>query len=189
MNIEDLDSVNPDEMEFEDLHPDDQEISKRQAKDDAAFQAWLAKQPKQQTAEGLVVKVLREIAVAIKDGNAYCTPWCDVKRFYKKMNNEYSGPPRSLPIGLATQRCCHLQEEVNEYASACGREQNEEAFDALIDIVYVALGTMYLHGFPFMLGWERVHKANMQKYSDGEGEKQGVKKPKGWQPPYLGDLV
>jgi predicted HAD superfamily Cof-like phosphohydrolase len=37
------------------------------------------------------------------------------------------------------------------------------AFDALIDLTYVVLGTAYMQNFPFNAGWDRVHAANMAK--------------------------
>jgi len=41
--------------------------------------------------------------------------------------------------------------------------RQEDAFDSLVDLCYVALGTAYLHRFPFNEGWDRVQAANMQK--------------------------
>ncbi len=68
-------------------------------------------------------------------------------------------------------------------------------FDALIDLVYVALGTAYLHGFPFDLGWRRVHEANMKKVratnaaQSARNSTHDVVKPPGWTAPTLDDLV
>jgi predicted HAD superfamily Cof-like phosphohydrolase len=59
-------------------------------------------------------------------------------------------------------------------------------FDALIDIVYVALGTAYLQGFPWQRGWLEVQIANMAKRRavDGEGRGTGdIRKPEGWKAP------
>lgn len=38
-----------------------------------------------------------------------------------------------------------------------------QAFDSLIDLVYVALGTAHLLGYPWQEGWEAVQTANMAK--------------------------
>lgn len=70
-----------------------------------------------------------------------------------------------------------------------------ESFDALIDLVYVALGTAYLHRFPFNEGWARVQEANMRKVrankkSDSKRRTtHDVVKPPGWRSPELDDLV
>jgi predicted HAD superfamily Cof-like phosphohydrolase len=73
----------------------------------------------------------------------------------------------------------------------------EGQFDALIDLVYFALGRAYLHGFPFAEGWKRVHSKNMEKRranpdapNEGKrGSKLDIVKPEGWTPPILTDLV
>jgi predicted HAD superfamily Cof-like phosphohydrolase len=70
-----------------------------------------------------------------------------------------------------------------------------QAFDGLIDLVYVALGTAYLHGFPFDEGWKRVQAANMAKVratseeQSKRGSKLDVVKPPGWKAPSLEDLL
>lgn len=58
--------------------------------------------------------------------------------------------------------------------------------DALVDLVYVAMGTAIQLGLPWQQLWDKVQKANMQKIRelDNEtGHKLGVKKPAGWNPP------
>lgn len=75
----------------------------------------------------------------------------------------------------------------------------ERALDALVDLVYVALGTAHLHGFDFNEAWRRVHAANMKKIrapsaeaskeSTGRGHAFDVIKPPGWEPPSHKDLV
>lgn len=88
-----------------------------------------------------------------------------------------------------------MREEIDEYEEALKEKNFEKAFDALIDLVYVALGTAVAHGFPWQRGWDRVHMANMKKIrahvaSDSKrGTAYDVIKPVGWQPPDLKDLV
>ena len=66
---------------------------------------------------------------------------------------------------------------------------------ALVDLVYVAIGTAHLHGFDFEEAWRRVHHANMQKIrtpnaeASTRGSKHDVIKPEGWEPPSHTDLV
>jgi len=86
--------------------------------------------------------------------------------------------------------------EVKITRSCCPQEISEEAaFDALIDLVYFALGTAYIHGFPFKKGWDRVHAANMKKVralrpADSKRDTvYDVIKPEGWEPPAFDDLL
>jgi len=137
----------------------------------------------------------------------------DIADFHRKFELMYRGKPRELPADLAEFRVGFLAEELAEYITpgnedhkmlahmlkrywrdGLGKVSLAKKFDALIDLVYVALGTAYLHGFPFDLGWARVHAANMAKVkSVGAGNNRGgthdVVKPGGWTPPVLDDLV
>jgi predicted HAD superfamily Cof-like phosphohydrolase len=117
----------------------------------------------------------------------------DVKDFHEKFGLEYCGRPRHLPVDTMEFRLKFLGEELQEYALSVTLE---DQLDALVDLVYVALGTAYLHGFDFDEAWCRVHAANMKKVRaapDGSDSKRGsshdVVKPPGWQPPDLSDLV
>jgi predicted HAD superfamily Cof-like phosphohydrolase len=96
---------------------------------------------------------------------------------------------------MARYRIEFMQEEWSEYVDGDAVDNLHDMFDALIDLVYVALGTAYLHGFDFDEGWARVHAANMKKVraETDEQSKRGtsydVVKPDGWEPPDLSDLV
>lgn len=85
-------------------------------------------------------------------------------------------------------------EELAEYVEGAREMDLEKQLDALVDLVYVALGTAYLHGFNFEEAWHRVHNANMEKVKGtAESSKRNsdydVVKPEGWHPPDLDDLV
>ena len=111
-----------------------------------------------------------------------------------------------------------LIEELNEYLSAVGcslttesanvagkikdpsyLQDSAKALDSLVDLVYVAIGTAYMHGFDFDAAWKLVQDANMQKIkvgssldsasSTGRGNKFDVKKPAGWLPPDIESLL
>ena len=71
-----------------------------------------------------------------------------------------------------------------------------QAFDALLDLVYVAHGTAHLLGYPWREGWDLVQRANMSKVraqKDGSDSKRGssfdVVKPEGWTPPDIEGLL
>lgn len=117
----------------------------------------------------------------------------DVQDFFDKFDLTYEGLPRSLPHDVWKFRIKLMTEELFEYATA---ENNFEELDALVDLVYVAIGTACEHGFDFDEAWRRVHAANMRKVRarpDGSDSKRGsghdVVKPAGWRPADLSDLV
>lgn len=133
----------------------------------------------------------------------------DIVEFHEKFGLEYSGSPRRLGEELAKFRAGFMAEELGEYCLSEGetkilvREVQrclipapiEKQLDALVDLVYVALGTAYLQGFDFNEAWRRVHEANMKKIrvpfaiDSARGSTYDVIKPEGWSPPDLSDLV
>jgi predicted HAD superfamily Cof-like phosphohydrolase len=136
----------------------------------------------------------------------------DIKDFHQRFELEYKGPPRQLPDELGFFRAKFIGEEFMEYLSDHKNDvlfmstivhkllstyeiPLEKKLDALVDLVYVALGTAYLHGFDFDEAWRRVHEANMKKVRAERKEQSlrgstfDVVKPLGWKPPDLSDLV
>lgn len=119
----------------------------------------------------------------------------DISDFHIKFGNAYSGKPRQLPDDLLNFRIQFLEEELTEYRHAAIIDDLEGQLDALVDLVYVAIGTAYLQGFNFQEAWKRVHEANMRKVratSASESKRNSsfdVVKPVGWEAPDLSDLV
>jgi hypothetical protein len=115
-----------------------------------------------------------------------------VSEFQKKFGHEKPVHPIALSDEMDKLKRIHLAEELEEYADAVCLE---DCLDALVDLVYVALGTAYSHGFDFNEAFRRVHEANMRKEraTDSKQSKRGTSldiiKPVGWKPAYLGDLV
>ena len=114
----------------------------------------------------------------------------DIEKFHAKFNLEYTGKPQVLAADVAQFRIKFMQEELDEYKKAVAESDMEGQLDALVDLVYVALGTSYLSGFPFQAAWDEVHGCNMRKVKagpNGEGSKRGsphdVVKPEGWKGP------
>lgn len=118
-----------------------------------------------------------------------------IKDFHTKFQLEYSGPARELPNDLQKFRVKFLAEELAEYIEAIQNKDLEKQFDALIDLVYVAVGTAYLQGFPFNKGFELVQAANMAKVralnenDSKRGSIYDVVKPEGWVAPDLKPLI
>lgn len=114
----------------------------------------------------------------------------DVVRFHHRYDLMYYGPPRLLPENMHRHALAAMREEIDEYEEAVKAGNLLEAHDALIDLVYFAVGRAVSHGFPFLQGWDLVQAANMRKVRalpDGSNSKRGfgcdVVKPPGWVPP------
>lgn len=100
--------------------------------------------------------------------------------------------PETITPDYIKFRNDRLDSELEEYHDA---KTNEERLDALVDLVYVAIGTVRAMGWDFNEAWRRVHRANMlkEKAEKAERSKFGCKydaiKPEGWRPPVMSDLV
>lgn len=121
----------------------------------------------------------------------------DVQKFHHHFGIEYIGPCRTLAgqKELRKFRIARSQSEHDEYVEA---NTLEGQLDAIIDHIYILLGTAHLHGFsPAILqaAWTRVHEANMKKIratreNPGKfGHKHDIVKPEGWQAPDHSDLL
>lgn len=119
----------------------------------------------------------------------------DIEDFHKKFELHPLDKPGFLSKELERFRIKFMEEELLEFIKACKDDNLHDAFDALIDLTYVVLGTAYLMGFPFEDGWNEVHKANMAKVraQSSEQSKRGnsmdVVKPAGWVAPNLNQLL
>lgn len=118
----------------------------------------------------------------------------DVGLFHDKFglpNTTQNDPhPQHFSGELYEFRRKFLYEELKEFEE--GWEENDpvKMFDSLIDLVYVAMGTAHLMGFPWQAGWQIVQEANMAKVRalpDGSNSRRGsrfdVVKPEGWVDP------
>lgn len=83
-----------------------------------------------------------------------------------------------------------LEEELAEFAEGLDEQDIAKMADALVDLVYVALGTAHFLGIPWQALWDDVQAANMRKIRaqiDGSDSKRGSKfdvvKPDGWVAP------
>ena len=149
-----------------------------------------------------------------KRGEKVFNPVRDIEEFHGKFKLVYEGKPRALPYDLQTFRDLFLREELEEYSRHVSYLANtlgavpvaaidpaditfhlEEMLDGLVDLVYVTLGTSYLHGFDFEEAWKRVHAANMMKVralvpEDSKRDfTHDVVKPVDWVAPSHSDLV
>lgn len=115
--------------------------------------------------------------------------WDNIQSFHEKFVLKPTEVPALLEKDLFEFRVKFMQEELAEYVDACAQKDLTKAFDALLDLVYVAMGTAYLMNVPWDEGWREVQKANMMKMralhaSDSTRKSTyDVVKPKGWVAP------
>lgn len=167
------------------------EFSKKEVLD------WAARQLVADYGSNAFTDKIKELAVA--DAPDFVA---DIRAFHQKFGLAYDGPPRDLPKILSDFRRRFMEEELEEYDRDSRPPQCRETddqrverladqLDALVDLVYVALGTAHLHGFNFGEAWRRVHAANMGKVRgpSDRSKEYDVVKPPGWLAPDLRDLV
>ena len=70
--------------------------------------------------------------------------WKDIIDFHEKFDNNYDGPPQILSEEMRDFRKTFMFEELEEYCDADAGDDLHDMFDALIDLVYVAVGTDFL---------------------------------------------
>ena len=118
-----------------------------------------------------------------------------VHAFHKKFGVPETWCPEDRPSREVFEfRSKFLQEELNEFISAMGGEEESlvKGFDALLDLVYVAKGTALMMGVTptaWAQGMAEVQRANLSKVraTDATQSKRGstldVVKPQGWHGP------
>ena len=119
----------------------------------------------------------------------------DIDNFHKKFgfekNEKVDIPDNNELINFRT---AFLMEELAEYTNAITKKDAAGALDALVDIVYIALGTAWLFNLPFEKAWNEVQKANMSKIrakdkTGKRGTKFDVVKPKDWKAPNIEKII
>lgn len=84
-----------------------------------------------------------------------------------------------------------MREELDEFCEGLIDDDHAKMADALVDLVYVAMGTAHLLGYPWEQLWEEVQAANLRKRraatadESKRGSTHDVVKPHGWTPPAI----
>jgi predicted HAD superfamily Cof-like phosphohydrolase len=101
------------------------------------------------------------------------------------LGNRSPAQPRFMADPANTVLC--LEEEVAEFAEAIDKRDLVAAVDALVDLVYFALGASYQMGVNFDQAFLIVHMANLQKQRGKtkrpESANGDAVKPEGWTDP------
>lgn len=112
-----------------------------------------------------------------------------VARFNREIIG-YPQPERVSTLSPARKdfRAGHLREEIQEFEMATEAGDTPAAADAMIDLIYVALGTLYEMGVSSGPVFDAVHHANMQKVRGEKSTRPGSQghdaiKPEGWEAP------
>lgn len=142
--------------------------------------------------------VLFGISVLLNQAHIDRTIFDDVQDFYNMLGIEALKKHHIFPAALQKFRDGILKEEYEEYLKAVEDKDKEKQLDSLIDLIYVAIGTILLHGWDGKEAWRRVHRSNMQKVPGEPGEGKAIAKrtgqvdalkPLGWKHPTFTDLV
>jgi predicted HAD superfamily Cof-like phosphohydrolase len=107
----------------------------------------------------------------------------DVADFHRRVIAQApSESPSLISQKFVFERFRFMQEELDEFVTAAFDGDMVGAADGLTDLVYVAVGTMYLMGLPFNDIWNAVQSANMRKVRGmtKRGNAFDAAKPEGW---------
>ena len=113
----------------------------------------------------------------------------DVRAFHIKFGMPTRRPGDLFQKDVILFRISFLLEELQELSSSLNNNDLEGATDALVDLVWVAIGSADILGLPFEAAWTEVKKANMAKIkvASSRDSKRGslldIGKPRGWRPP------
>lgn len=144
----------------------------------------------------------------------------DVYKFHEKFGLLTGTKPRKLTKRKLLERLQFQFEELLEFAKGCGisvhardsrggiplssktlsftqhpdnimPQDIDEQADALIDLVYVAMGTAVMMGLPWQQLWDDVQRANMSKVRGmtKRGHAIDVTKPEGWVGPKTEEIL
>lgn len=147
---------------------------------------------KEHTTEWQVAEKLlsgKGMTLTLLEKRAASTELSDVRAFHEKFAVPMASEPSWLDSEAVAFRYKFMQEELDEFVEAVSQQDLLLAGDALVDLVYVALGTALMMGLPWAKMWAEVQRANMAKEratSAGQskrGSALDVVKPAGWTPP------
>lgn len=113
-----------------------------------------------------------------------------VREFRNALGLPVGDHPRLLTAEQTSFYARFLMEELSEFLEAHEHQDLVKAFDAILDLVYVAVGVSVHMGLPFDEGFDVVHSCNMKKRPGStkrNGLGQDAMKPEMWKGPE-GDL-
>lgn len=109
-----------------------------------------------------------------------------VQEFHEKFElpcNKYA------PFRNWNLRCGLIAEELHELYEAIDDCDIAESVDALVDILYVTIGTAVEWGIDLDPIFKEVHRTNMLKEGGKVREDGKILKPEGWEKPRIAELL
>ena len=114
--------------------------------------------------------------------------WEAVRLFHEKFNHPIGNGPRRMDEERARKRYNWMQEEIDEFLEAVEEGDIVEQADAMIDVIYFALGTLVEMGIRPDALFDIVQRANMGKlWADGRPHCSAdgkTLKPDTWEDPH-----
>ena len=109
----------------------------------------------------------------------------DIDKFHTRVLELERRPVNLCSPDFMLERARFIQEELAEFIEAALTDNIMATVDGLLDIIYVAAGTLWFMGVPSQECWNAVQKANMAKVrgTTSRGNAIDAAKPEGWVPP------
>lgn len=114
----------------------------------------------------------------------------DVREFMLNAGQSCPLTPTMPGPAVCQLRTDLIHEELAELEDSLGDGDLVAAYDAILDLLVVTVGTAVAMGLKLQPGWEEVHRSNMTKFIDGHKREDGksVKGPS-WSPPNLQPII
>lgn len=114
-------------------------------------------------------------------------PWQrDVTEFHDRFHVAIGMWPNFRDVTLRGRL---IGEEIRELATAIESGDMVETADAIVDSIYVLVGTAVTFGIDLGPIWDAVHAANMAKVGGGMRDDGKVLKPTDWEAPEIARLL
>lgn len=117
------------------------------------------------------------------------TMFQDVLEFHKKFGCTTNPKPCWPSEEEQKLRWDLITEELDELNCAWIDGDRDGFADALVDLVYVILGTGAAYGMDLDAVWAEVHAANMKKTAQNKRSDGKITKPEGWTPPNVKEVL
>jgi len=128
---------------------------------------------------------LTETYMEMQDKRGLDLTWEQVRAFHIAFNHPTKDKPTLLDPDRAIKRMNWIKEEVQEFLDA---NTIVDQADAMIDVIYFAIGTLVEMGVRPQELMDIVQQANMSKlWPDGKPHYRAdgkIMKPEGWEDPY-----
>lgn len=90
-----------------------------------------------------------------------------------KAGQECPDKPTIVSAEVMKLRLDLIDEERGELLLAMLKWNTVESYDAILDLLYVVIGTAVAMGLDLEPGWNEVHRSNMSKFIDGHKRADG----------------